>query len=221
MDDFGCALFGPVLFVTLSYYGLQFLPLDPLYGDDYQVVRVASSVLNLQCLQSCGPLPASVSLSSLSSCSEVCTCTYRLQPLCRWYMFVSHTDAELLAELIAELPAKLPVELPAGMLAELLAELPADLPAELLAELPVSGVCPDNDKDCLLSGERTPSTAAGLLPKRHLCKSSRPSLPSIPSHTLEYLVMALVSHQALQISAFQGLHIQNMPLLHACNEHKP
>ncbi|KAL0048358.1 hypothetical protein WJX82_001548 [Trebouxia sp. C0006] len=37
VDDFGCALFGPVLFVTLSYYGLQFLPLDPLYGDDYQV----------------------------------------------------------------------------------------------------------------------------------------------------------------------------------------
>lgn len=38
VDDFGCALFGPVLFVTLSYYGIQCLPLDPLYGDDYQVV---------------------------------------------------------------------------------------------------------------------------------------------------------------------------------------
>ncbi|KAA6426345.1 MAG: hypothetical protein FRX49_03456 [Trebouxia sp. A1-2] len=38
VDDFACALFGPVLFVTLSYYGLQFLPLDPLYGEDYQVV---------------------------------------------------------------------------------------------------------------------------------------------------------------------------------------
>ncbi len=50
VDDFGCALFGPVLFVTLSYYGLQFLPLDPLYGDDYQVVCVTSSVLNLLCL---------------------------------------------------------------------------------------------------------------------------------------------------------------------------
>ncbi|KAL0027712.1 hypothetical protein WJX79_010889 [Trebouxia sp. C0005] len=37
VDDFACALFGPVLFVTLSYYGLQFLPLDPLYGEDYQV----------------------------------------------------------------------------------------------------------------------------------------------------------------------------------------
>lgn len=41
VDDFGCALFGPVLFVTLSYYGVQRLPLDPLYGDDYQVVQIA------------------------------------------------------------------------------------------------------------------------------------------------------------------------------------
>lgn len=39
VDDFGCALFGPVLFVTLSFYGLQFLPLDRLYGDDYQVAN--------------------------------------------------------------------------------------------------------------------------------------------------------------------------------------
>lgn len=40
VDDFGCALFGPVLFVTLSYYGIQCLPLDPLYGDDYQVMNL-------------------------------------------------------------------------------------------------------------------------------------------------------------------------------------
>ena len=40
MDDFGCALFGPILFVTLSYYGTQCLPLNPLYGEDYQVVRI-------------------------------------------------------------------------------------------------------------------------------------------------------------------------------------
>lgn len=41
MDDFACAMFGPVLFVTLSFYGMQFLPLQPLYGDDYQVVSLS------------------------------------------------------------------------------------------------------------------------------------------------------------------------------------
>lgn len=40
VDDFGCAVFGPVLFVTLSYYGIQCLPLGPLYGDDYQVMSL-------------------------------------------------------------------------------------------------------------------------------------------------------------------------------------
>jgi len=92
VDDFGCALFGPVLFVTLSYYCMQFLPLDPLYGDDYQVVCVASSVLYLLCLLSCGALPASANLDSLFSCSEICICNYRLQPfllmVCLWHVLV-------------------------------------------------------------------------------------------------------------------------------------
>ena len=64
--------------------------------------------------------------------------------------------------------------------AELPAELPAELLAELLTELPVSGVYPD--KDCLLSGKRTPSTAAGLLLKRHLCKSSSLLAPKSFTH---------------------------------------
>jgi len=84
--------------------------------------------------------------------------------------------------------------------------------------LSASGFCPD--KDCLLSGDRAPSTTAGLLLKRHVCKSSRPSLHPEPLHGLEYLVVALLRHHALQIWPFQGLHIQNMPLLHAFNENK-
>lgn len=40
MDDFACALFGPAIFVTFSYYVTQFLPLtEPIYGDDYQVMN--------------------------------------------------------------------------------------------------------------------------------------------------------------------------------------
>lgn len=39
IDDLGCAVFGPVLFVTLSFYCVELLPMNPLYGDDYQVMN--------------------------------------------------------------------------------------------------------------------------------------------------------------------------------------
>ena len=36
VDVLSCANFGPVLFVTLSYYTLKALPVQgPIYGDDY------------------------------------------------------------------------------------------------------------------------------------------------------------------------------------------
>lgn len=134
VDDFGCALFGPVLFVTLSFYGLQFLPLDRLYGDDYQVVCVASSALYLLCLlfvgSLCPLLPTRTGFQKSAYAATACSPCVD--------MSVSHTAAAL----------------PAALLADLLS---------------VSGVCPD--KDWLLSGKCTPSTAAGLLLRRHLCKS--------------------------------------------------
>ena len=82
--------------------------------------------------------------------------------------------------------------------------------AELLS---ASGIRPD--KDCLLSGECAPSTTASLLLKRHLCRSSHPFLHPEPSHALKDLIMALLHLHALHMWPFQGLHVQNMPLLHA------
>lgn len=172
MDDFACALFGPVLFVTLSYYGLQFLPLDPLYGEDYQVVCLASSVLSFLCLlfvpilPTCDPFFPAVPKSACA----VTTCS-----LCTDGMPVFCTGAELLS---------------------------------------ASGLCPD--KACLLSGECAPREAARLLLKRHLCKSSRPSFHPEPSHALEYQTSSCIADDV-----FHGLHLQDMPLLHACNENKP
>jgi len=161
VDDFGCALFGPVLFVTLSYYGLQFLPLDPLYGDDYQVVCLPLSFLCFLCLLVFPLLPTWNPFSAVQK--SVCAVT-ACSP-CSDGVSVSHAGAELLS---------------------------------------VSGICPE--MDCLVvSGECTPSTAAGLLLKRHLCKSSCPFLPPNPSHALEYLVMALalscIGHMAFARAA--------------------
>ncbi len=125
----------------MSYYGLQFLPLDSLYGEDYQVVCLASSVLHFLFLLFSSLLPTRNPFSAVQKSAYVAT---TCSP-CSDVVSVSHTGAELLS---------------------------------------VSGVCPE--MDCLVvSGECTPSTAAGLLLKRHLCKSSHPSLPLNPSHTLE------------------------------------
>ena len=68
VDDFGCALFGPVLFVTLSYYGTQCLPLNPLYGEDYQVVRTR--------LKTCGSL---CKLTVFSAALQLYCCSHKLR----------------------------------------------------------------------------------------------------------------------------------------------
>ena len=60
MDDFACALFGPAIFVTFSYYVTQFLPLtEPIYGDDYQVVCHSDLPY---CKKICGPMQQRMSM---------------------------------------------------------------------------------------------------------------------------------------------------------------
>lgn len=53
VDDFACAIFPPVLFVSFSYYLILYLPLEALYGDNYQVVRVRQLCVQCCCLISC------------------------------------------------------------------------------------------------------------------------------------------------------------------------
>lgn len=48
MDDFACAMFPLVLFVSYSYYLISSLPLQHLYGEDYQVVRDVDAYSHLR-----------------------------------------------------------------------------------------------------------------------------------------------------------------------------
>ena len=49
MDVLACANFGPVLFVTLSYYTMRLLPIqEPIYGEDYRFQVLPAGVNPLQ-----------------------------------------------------------------------------------------------------------------------------------------------------------------------------
>ena len=65
VDVLACANFGPVLFVSLSYYTMRLLPIqEPIYGDDYRFQVLPAGVnplenwvrLYLTCLP-CLPFP--------------------------------------------------------------------------------------------------------------------------------------------------------------------
>lgn len=49
VDVLACANFGPVLFVTLSYYTMRLLPIqEPIYGDDYRFQVLPAGVNPLE-----------------------------------------------------------------------------------------------------------------------------------------------------------------------------
>ena len=59
MDVLACANFGPVLFVTLSYYTMRLLPIqDPIYGDDYRFQVLPAGVNPLKHRVRLNPAPA-------------------------------------------------------------------------------------------------------------------------------------------------------------------